>query len=107
LNVTHQEFVAAYREQRVWVRIDPRAAARYMSARLLLPLVALPVLGAGVALALVGWIWSGLAVLAVGVAAPHLIRRSAPHFILTQALDNERFYLEVTAADILRVELAA
>ena len=105
--MTHPEFVAAYREQRVRVRIEPRAAASYMSARLLLPLVALPVLGAGVALALVGWIWSGLAVLAAGIIAPRLIKRSAPHFILTHALEDERFYLEVTAADILRVDAAS
>ena len=105
--MTHPEFIAAYREQRVRVQMDPGAAASYMSARLLLPLVTLPVLGAGVALALVGWIWTGLAVLAAGVIAPRLIKRSAPHFILTQALGDERFYLEVTAAGILRVDAAA
>ena len=85
------------------MQIDPGAAARYVSARLLLPLVMLPVLGGGVALALVGWIWSGLAVLAAGIVIPRLIKRSASHFILIQVIDDERIYNEVTEAGVLRV----
>ena len=86
--MTHREFIDAYRAGQLRVEIEPPAAARYLSARLLLPFVALPVLGCGVALALVGWLWTGLAVLAAGVAIPRLIRRSAPHFLLTQALET-------------------
>jgi hypothetical protein len=52
--MTHAEFVAAYRESRLRLQVDRDAAARVVSARLMLPLVLLPVLGAGVALALVG-----------------------------------------------------
>lgn len=101
--MTHNEFVNAYSARSIKVEIDPAAAARYLSARLLLPLVMLPVLGCGVALALTGWIWSGLTVIAIGIIAPRMIKRSAPHFILTHALQDERIYREVTAANILRV----
>jgi len=101
--MTHEEFVRAYRDGRIRVDIDPSAAARYLSARLLLPLVMLPVLGAGVALVLTGSIWSGLAVIALGIVAPRLIKRSAPHFILTQAIAEESVYREVIEASILRV----
>ena len=101
--MTHPEFVDAYRSGRVRVEIEPPAAARYLSARLLLPLVMLPVLGCGVALALTGWLWTGLAVLAAGIATPRLIKRSAPHFLLTQALGDARIYDDVTQAGILRV----
>lgn len=101
--MTHQEFVRAYRDGRIRIDIDRLAAARYLSARLLLPLVMLPVLGAGVALALSGWIWSGLGVIAFGIVAPRLIKRSAPHFIITQAIAEESVYREVTAASILRI----
>jgi hypothetical protein len=102
--VTHSEFVAAYRERRIRIHIDPRAAAKYMSARLLLPLVMMPVLGIGVALALIGWVWAGLAVIAIGIIAPRLIKRSATRFIVTNALKDERFYLDVTGAQVMRVE---
>jgi hypothetical protein len=49
--MTHAEFVAAYREGRVRVGIQRKTAARFVSARVLLPLVLLPVLGLGDALA--------------------------------------------------------
>ncbi len=104
--MTHAEFTTAYATGRVKVEIDPVGAARFLSARLLLPFVVLPVLGVGVALALVGWIWTGLAALAVGIVAPRLIKRSAPHFVLTQALEDERFYHEVTQSSILRISPA-
>jgi hypothetical protein len=99
--MTHSEFIHAYGARRVRVEIDPAAAA---AARLdNVPLVMLPVLGCGVALALTGWIWSGLAVIAMGIIAPRMIKRSAPHFVLTQALQDEKIYQEVTSAHILRV----
>ena len=101
--MTHAEFVSAYGAGKIKVDIDPRNAARYISARLLLPLVMMPVIGIGIALALTGWIWTGVTVLALGIITPRLIKRSAPHFVLTQALEDERIYREVTQSDILRI----
>ena len=101
--MTHSEFIAAYRSGHVRIDIEPPAAARYLSARLLLPLVMLPVLGCGVALALIGWLWTGLALLATGITIPRLIKRSAPHFLLTRALEDAATYTDVTQAGILRV----
>ena len=101
--MTHPEFVDAYRNGRVRIEIELPTAARYLSARLLLPFVTLPVLGCGVALALTGWLWSGLAVLAAGIIIPRLIKRSAPQFLLTQALEDAKVYGDVTQAGILRV----
>jgi hypothetical protein len=101
--MTHAEFQQAYAAGRVRVEVEPAAAARYLGARLLLPLFMLPVLGAGVALALLGWIWVGLAVIAAGIIVPRLIKRSAPHFVLTEALQDQRIYEELTRTDVLRV----
>ncbi|MBI2296701.1 MAG: hypothetical protein HYU76_11890 [Betaproteobacteria bacterium] len=103
--MTHAEFVAAHARGEIKVQIDPQGAARFLSARLLLPFVMMPVLGTGVALALVGWIWTGLAVIAAAIIATRLIKRSAPHFILTQALQDERIYTDVTQMNVLRVTL--
>jgi hypothetical protein len=102
--LTHAQFVAAYRSGVLRVDIDRAQAARFVSARLLLPLVKLPVLGIGVALALVGWVWSGLIVIAVGIIAPMLIKRSAPRFVMTQSLEDARFYEDATASGLLRFE---
>lgn len=101
--MTHAEFIGAYGAGKIKVEIDPKSAARYVSARLLLPLVMMPVIGIGIALALTGWIWTGIAIAAFGIIAPRLIKRSAPHFILTQALEDEKIYREVTQAEILRI----
>jgi len=101
--MTHAEFVAAYARGEIKIEVDPRGAARHLSARLLLPFVMMPVLGIGVALALVGWIFSGFAIIALGIIVPQLIKRSAPHFLLTQALENAAVYEEVTRTGVLRV----
>jgi hypothetical protein len=101
--MTHSEFVAAYARGEIRIEIDPRGAARHLSARLLLPFVTMPVLGIGVALALVGWVFSGFAIIALGIIAPQLIKRSAPHFVFQQALKDPAVYEEVSKSGLLRV----
>ena len=101
--MTHGEFVVAYQRGEIKVEIEPKGAAKFVSARLLLPLVALPVLGIGVALALIGWIYTGLALIAVGFLVPRFIKRSAPRFILTHALQDSALYDEVTKSGLLKV----
>lgn len=89
---------------RVSVQFDAKLAARFLSARLLLPFMTLPVLGAGVALALIGWLLTGLAVIAAGIIAPSLIKNSAPHFLLTQALEDEAVFKELLRGEVMRIE---
>lgn len=101
--MTHAEFVDAYRHASIRVDIDRKAAARYMSARLLLPLFMLPVLGVGTALALTGSLWLGFGIIAAATLVPVVIKRSAPHFVMTQALEDEKFYAEVVSAGILDI----
>lgn len=101
--MTHSEFVAAYHRGEIKVEFDPRGAARFISARLLLPLVMMPILGVGVAVALVGWFFTGLAIIALGIVVPQLIKRSAPHFLFQQALNDPAVYEELAEAHILRV----
>lgn len=103
LSMSHREFVAAYRDGAVIVNFDPKLAARFLSAQLLLPLFMMPVLGIGVALALVGWIWSGLTVIALGIIVPRLIKRGAPHFLLQQALDDETVYNNLQRSGVIQI----
>lgn len=102
--MTHSEFVVAYRNGDVTVDIDRAAAGKFVSARLLLPVVRLPALGIGVALALTGWISTGLLIVAIGTVLPILIKRSAPHFVLTQTLQDSRFYDDAVAAGVVTVQ---
>lgn len=103
LFMPHHEFVAAYRDGAVIVNFDPKLAARFLSAQLLLPLFMMPVLGIGVALALVGWIWTGLIVIALAIIVSRLIKRSAPHFLLQQALDDGNVYRNLQRAGVIRI----
>jgi len=102
--MTHEEFVAAYREGRARVDVDRSAAARLMSDRLLLPFVLLPVLGLGVALALSGRLFAGASVFIAALALRLLVRTSSPGFVLNRALQDAGFYEEVKEKRILTVE---
>jgi len=103
LSLSHREFVTAFHDGSLTVNFDPQGAARFLSARLLLPLFMMPVLGIGVALALTGWIWTGLTVIALGIIVPRLIKRGAPRFLIQQALTDESVYQDLLRAGIMQV----
>ena len=100
--MTHAEFIDAYREGRLKVQVDKSAAARMVSARLMLPLVLLPVMGLGVALALVGYFVIGALVFLAALGLRYAVRRSAPGFVLQRALADEHFYAEAIASGLLK-----
>jgi hypothetical protein len=99
--VTHQNFVTAYHAGRIRVKIDRDAAARFVSGRTMLPLVLLPVLGLGVALALVGYVIAGVAVFLAALVVRFVVRRSSDGFLLWRALQDAEFYRQVVAAQVL------
>ena len=103
LTLTHPEFIAAYRDGSVIVNFDPKVAAKFLSGRLLLPLFMMPVLGIGVALALIGWVWTGLLVIALGIIVPRLIKRGAPHFLMQQALGDAHLYQELLQNGVMEL----
>jgi hypothetical protein len=101
--MTHAEFVSAWREGKVAVAVDPADAAAFLSARLLLPFVAIAIIGAGIALALLGWIWTGLAVGALGIIVPRLIKRGARRFLLSHIATDADLYAAGVAAGVIRI----
>lgn len=102
--MTHDEFRNAYRQGQVRVQVNRQPAERLLSAKLLLPLFALPLLGAGVGLLLIGWWIVGLLVFLAGYVGQRLVKRSAPHFVLTQALQHEAWYQEALAIGAIQLE---
>jgi hypothetical protein len=101
--VTHAEFVAAYRGGQLRVTVDAKGAAQLVSERLMLPFVLLPVMGAGVALALLGRYLIGAAVFLGALALRYAVRRSAGGFVLQRALADERFYAEAMASGLIKL----
>jgi hypothetical protein len=104
--MTHEEFVAAYQQGRLRVHIDREAAARFVSGRAMLPLVLLPILGLGVALAIVGHVAAGIAIFLAALLIRFLVKRSSEGFLLWRALRDAEFYKQVLAAQVLRIEPA-
>lgn len=105
--MTHEEFVAAYRQGRLRVRIDHEAAARFVAGRAMLPLVLLPILGLGVALALVGYVIAGVVVFIAALVLRFLVKRSSDGFLLWRALRDAEFYKQVLAARVLKIEASS
>ncbi len=103
LSLSHHDFVAAFHNDSITVTFDPKGAARFISARLLLPLFMMPVLGIGVGLALTGRLWTGFAVIALGIIVPRLIKRGAPRFLMHQMMEDESLYRDVVHAGIMQV----
>jgi hypothetical protein len=105
--VTHPEFVAAYQAGRIRVSIERDAAARFVAGRAMLPLVMLPILGLGVALAIVGYFVAGTAIFLAALLLRFLVKKSSEGFLLWRALRDAEFYRQVVAAQVLRVEQAS
>ena len=102
--MTHEEFVDAYHAGRIRVHVDREAAARFVAGRSMLPLVLLPILGLGVALAIVGHYIIGGAIFLTALAFRFLVRSSSHGFLVYRALRDREFYREVYAAQVLKVE---
>ena len=99
--MTHEEFVAAYRAGKLAVQVDAKAAALLVSRQMMLPLVLLPALGLGVALALTGYLIMGMVIFGAALAVRFLVRRSSAGFVLRRSLEDPAFYQRVTAAGVL------
>jgi hypothetical protein len=102
--VTHAEFVAAYEAGRIRVSVNRDAASRFVARHAMLPLVLLPVLGMGVALALVGYIVTGTLIFLAALLVRFFVRRSSGGFIVWRALQDAEFYRQVTEASVLSIE---
>ena len=102
--MTHAQFVAAYEAGRIRVSVNRDAASRFVARHAMLPLVLLPVLGLGVALALVGYIVIGTLIFLGALLLRFIVRRSSGGFIVWRALQNAEFYRQVTAAKVLSIE---
>ena len=99
----HGGYCAAYARGEIRVDIDPQLAYRYLSARMLLPLVMLSVLGIGVAVALSLHWFPGVMLIVAGFVLPRLTRVSAPAFLMARSLADPVVYEDARRLGILAV----
>jgi|SRR5688572_33309151 hypothetical protein len=101
---SHGEFVEGYRAGTLRVHVDRKGAASFVSGRMLLPFILLPVFGVAVALALAGHLVAGVAVFAFGFLFRYFVRASSHGFVLVRALNQAKFYREAVSAGVIRLE---
>ncbi|MCC2636057.1 MAG: hypothetical protein K0S48_3943 [Ramlibacter sp.] len=94
--VAYEDFRSGLPAGRFRVIVDPKLARRYVSQRLMLVVVVLPVIGVGMALALTGRTWPGLALIAAGVLLNRVVMWQAGRILLHLALHDPKTYLQVT-----------
>lgn len=99
----HHEFVEAYKNGTLNAFVSQKVAADYLNRRLWLPIVRLPILGCAVALALVGWLITGIVLFVIAIAVPHLIKRNSVAIVMYQALHDAETYHDVREAGVLEV----
>jgi hypothetical protein len=105
VDVSHEEFRAGLPAGRFRVIVNPALAPRYLQHRLWIRTLLLPVLGLGVALAMSGYLWPGLVLVAAGMLARQLIRKRSPELLLHLATRDPAIYREAIDHEILEVRM--
>ncbi len=103
-DISHGEFVEGYRAGTLRVHVDRKGAASFVSGRMLLPFILLPVFGLAVALALAGHFIAGAALFAFALLFRAFVRTTSQGFVLLRALNRASFYREAVAAGVIRLE---
>ncbi len=106
LDVPFAEFRAGLPQGRFRVIVNPERAQKYIKHRLFIVGIALPLLGIGAALALSGYVWAGLPMVAIGFLLPRVVKAHAPKILLHLAQHDAKTYREAIDFEILEVRSA-
>lgn len=101
--VAHEDFRAGLPAGRFRVVVNPKLARRFVAQRLLLLVVVMPLVGVGIALALMGQTWLGAGLVAAGVLLNRVVMWQAPRLLLQMALRDPAVYEFVTHNGLMEV----
>lgn len=104
--VDFQDFRAGLADGRFRIVVNPKLARRFVAQRMLLLVVLMPVIGVGIALALMGARWTGALMVAGGVLFHRLVMWQAPHILLHMASRDPKVYEQVTHEGLMEVRRA-
>lgn len=102
-DVPHAEFSRGLPFGHYRVVVNPEKAQKYVQARLLIKLIALPVLGIGAAVALAGYPIPGVILVVLGFVVPRIIKHKASELLLHLAMRDPKIYREAVDYEILEV----
>lgn len=104
--IPHEEFRAGLPAGRFRVVVNPKLARRYVSQRLMLVVLVLPLIGVGIALALAGRTWLGAGLVALGVVFHRVVLAQAPRILLQMAARDPAVYAFATQNGLMEVRRA-
>jgi exosome complex RNA-binding protein Rrp4 len=104
--VSFEEFRDGLPAGRFRVIVEPKQARRYVSQRLMLLMLLMPMIGIGLALAFTGRVWVGAALVALGVVLSRVVRAQSSKILLHLASHDRAVYEHVTQHGIMEVRRA-
>lgn len=105
-DVPFDEFRTGLPRGRFRVIVNPERARKYVRHRLLVFPVSSLLLGAGTALAMLGWLWLGIPLMAAGFLLHRVVKAQAPQILLHLASHHGSSYREAIDHEILEVRRA-
>jgi hypothetical protein len=104
--IPHQEFKTGLPRGRFRVIVNPERAQKYIKHKLMVVVIALPMIGIGAALAISGYPWVGAPLVLIGILLPRYIKKHAPKILLYLAQNDAKTYQEAIEYEILEVRMA-
>ncbi|MGA8516265.1 MAG: hypothetical protein WB821_16005 [Burkholderiaceae bacterium] len=106
LDVPFAQFRAGMSLGQFRVILNPERAQKHIKHPLFIVGIALPLLGIGAALALSGYVWAGLPMVAIGALLPRVVKAHASKILLYLAQQDAKTYREAIEFEILEVRSA-
>lgn len=103
VQVSYQDFRTGLPQGRFHVIVNPTRAQKYVKHRLFVVGIALPLIGFGTALSLLGYPWVGFPMIVVGALLHRIIKAHAPKILLHLAQHDPKTYSEAIDFEILEV----
>ena len=104
--VPYEDFVAGLPGGRFRLIVNPDRAYKYVRHRMFLNGISIPLLGTGVALALVGYMWPGVIICLFAWGLRRFVKQQAPKILLHLAQKDAKVYYETIEYEIMEVRLA-
>jgi hypothetical protein len=105
-SIPYEEFRAGLPAGRFRLVVNPKLARRFVSQRLMLVVIVMPVIGIGIALVLMHVTWPGALLVAAGVLLHRGVQWQASRILLHMALRDAAVYEQVTQGGIMEVRRA-
>ena len=104
--VPYEEFMTGLPVGRYRLIVNPERSYKYVRHRMFLNGISIPLLGTGVALALVGYMWPGVIICLFAWGLRRFVKSQAPKILLHLVQQDAKVYYESLEFEIMEVRLA-